>query len=81
MKTITHLGMAALAALVLTGCAGMAFNRIDVALSRNITVGQELIDLKTAHEKGIISDAEYEKAKEDVLSLVSALGELSEDKN
>ena len=31
------------------------------------TLGQELTDLQAAHEKGIITDKEYNKAKKDLL--------------
>ncbi|MCF7817215.1 MAG: hypothetical protein K9M54_04975 [Kiritimatiellales bacterium] len=80
MKAIMHMGMAALAAAVLSGCAGMAFNRIDLTLNRNITVGQELVDLQTAHEKGVINDTEYAKAKQNILDMVDAFGDLKKDK-
>ena len=32
------------------------------------TTGQQLIDLKNAHDQGAISDAEYEKAKQELLN-------------
>ena len=47
-----------------------------MTVSRNITVGQELMDLQTAHEKGIISDSEYAEAKQNVLHVFSTLGEI-----
>ena len=79
MNTVANLSLPILAAAVLSGCAGAAFNRTDLTLSRNITVGQELVDLQTAHEKGVISDTEYAQAKTDILNLVSAFGELKDD--
>ena len=51
--------------LLMSGCAGAAFNRIELSMTRNITVGQELMDLQAAHEKGILSDTEYIEAKKD----------------
>jgi hypothetical protein len=81
MKPIGYVTMAALAAIVLSGCAGMAFNKIDLTMNRNVTVGQELVDLQTAHEKGVISDTEYAKAKQDMLKMVSAFAELNDDKD
>lgn len=33
----------------------------------NTTLGQELTDLQTAYEKGIITQKEYEKAKKEIL--------------
>jgi hypothetical protein len=76
MKTMKNLLAAGMAATLLTGCAGAAFNRVNMTVSRNITVGQELIDLKTAHEKGIINDSEYAAAKQNVLNVLSSLGEI-----
>lgn len=77
-KALVH-GAAIAALALLTGCAGAAFNRIDMTVHRNITVGQELIDLKEAHEKGIINDSEYASAKQNVLSVLSAIGEFDMD--
>ena len=70
---------AALAAMLLmSGCAGAAFNRIEFSMTRNITVGQELMDLQAAHEKGIISDSEYIEAKKDILNVVGLMGDIKE---
>ncbi len=33
----------------------------------NVSLGQELTDLQTAYEKGIISEKEYKRAKKDIL--------------
>jgi hypothetical protein len=79
MKKIMYTSMAVLTVIVLAGCAGAAFNKVDLTLNRNITVGQELLDLQAAHEKGVISDTEYAAAKKDILKMVSALGELKDD--
>ncbi len=76
MKTALNTVITVLAAVLLSGCAGAAFNRLNLTVSRNITVGQELLDLKTAHEEGVISDTEYMKAKKDILHLVDQLGEI-----
>ena len=51
---------------------GGLYNRVNLNQSRNFTVGKELIDLKTAHEEGIISDTEYNKAKKTVLESLNA---------
>ncbi|VGO21336.1 SHOCT domain-containing protein [Pontiella sulfatireligans] len=79
MKTAINMGLAALAAAVLSGCAAAAFNRVSLTTNRNITVGQELLDLQAAHEKGIINDSEYKMAKQDLLKMVSSLAELKDD--
>ena len=76
MKILRNLLAAGMAVTLLTGCAGAAFNRVNMTVSRNITIGQELIDLKTAHEQGIISDTEYAEAKQNVLNVLSSLGEV-----
>ena len=76
MKKTCTIAAAALTAALLSGCAGAAFNRVDMTVSRNITVGQELLDLQAAHEKGVINDSEYAQAKQNVLNVLSALGEV-----
>ena len=76
MNILRNLLAATMAATLLTGCAGAAFNRVNMTVSRNITIGQELIDLKTAHEEGIINDTEYAEAKQNVLNVLSSLGEI-----
>ena len=79
MKILNSLLASVMAVTLLTGCAGAAFNRIDMTVHRNITVGQELIDLKEAHEKGIINDTEYAEAKQNVLKVLSTIGEIDMD--
>ena len=76
MKSILHVSMAAIAAIALSGCMGAALNKVELTLNRNITVGQELMDLQAAHEKGIITEAEYLEAKKDILNLFDQLGEM-----
>lgn len=49
----------------LSGCA--MCNRGTMYYTRTTTMGKELIDLKEANEKGALSDAEYSKAKKDIL--------------
>jgi|GEM_PF-705194 len=52
------------AALFLAGCGGGA----DVKTSTTtVSLGQQLIDLKHAHDKGSISDKEYSKLREDLI--------------
>jgi len=77
MKHAMNLIMAMVAALVLSGCMGAAFNKVSLTLNRNITVGQELMDLQEAHEKGIISDTEYMETKKDILNLYDQLGAIN----
>ncbi len=55
--------IAALAAIVLFqgGC-------ISASLTRNVTTGQELIDLHQAHASGAITDSEYVALKSRLIS-------------
>jgi hypothetical protein len=80
MKKAINSTLVLLIMITLSGCAGAAFNRIEVAMNRNITVGQELIDLQAAHEKGIISDEEYIEAKKDILKVLGQFAELGDSK-
>ena len=58
--------------LMLTGCIYVNDSEDDGRDSRSRsqtqpTIGQELLDLDRAHAQGIISNAEYERAKEAIL--------------
>lgn len=46
-----------LALALLPACA--IGNRAEVTVNRNVSLGQELMDLQAAHEKGAITDEEY----------------------
>ena len=80
MKKAINSTLVLLVMITLSGCAGAAFNRIEVSMNRNITVGQELIDLQAAHEKGIISDEEYIKSKKDILSILDQIAIMGDSK-
>jgi hypothetical protein len=60
---IVLLGLAMMASL--SGCA--MFNRATVTHTRTTTIGQELIDLQEAKEKGTLSDEEYDKLKKEII--------------
>ena len=79
MKQLANLMLVAALAAVLSGCAGAAFNRINVTANRHITIGQELMDLKKAHEEGIINDTEYAEAKKQVLNYAKQVGGINID--
>lgn len=79
MKQVLNLALALTAITLLSGCAGAAFNKVSVTANRHITIGQELIDLKEAHEKGIISDTEYMQAKEQILNFATQIGGINID--
>ena len=48
----------------LSGCA--LFNSATVSCNRTTTIGQELLDLQEAKEKGVVSEEEYEKLKKQI---------------
>jgi hypothetical protein len=58
---VAALGIAAL----VSGCGGGGTKVTSTATTT--TMGQELQDLDAAHQKGLISDKEYESAKKDIL--------------
>lgn len=53
-----------LAVMFVAGCA--MFNKTKIAYTRTTTLGQELIDLQAAKEKGAITEAEYQELKEQI---------------
>jgi hypothetical protein len=66
MKKLIVLSSIALSAmLLLSGCLVIG-NRGTPGTSSG-TLGQQLIDLKTAHSNGAITDAEYQSLKAKVL--------------
>ncbi len=53
------------AAACLSGCA--MFNSAKVQQNRTTTIGQELIDLQEARDKGAVSEEEYNKLKDEIM--------------
>jgi hypothetical protein len=58
---------ALLGAFAISGCA--AFNRGELTLVRNISFGQELLDLQRAKQAGAITEAEFEALKAKIMSM------------
>jgi hypothetical protein len=55
------------AMLLLTGCLVLKVGGGDKREERKASVGQQLIDLKTARDVGAITDAEYQAQKATLL--------------
>lgn len=65
-KLLVPTGIALAGILLVSGCVAAIGNR-DGRHSGNVSVGQQLIDLKKAKDAGAISDAEYETEKAKLL--------------
>ena len=53
---------ALVASVLAIGCGGT-----KVQQQNTTTMGQELMDLKESHDRGIITDEEYRKAKKEIM--------------
>ena len=60
---IKHILILSICAVLLTACGGSE-NTIQ---NNTTTMGQELMDLESSFEKGIITEKEYNRAKKDIL--------------
>lgn len=58
---------------LLGGCAFVVGNSGKLHLSRNISVGQELIDLKKAVDTGAITEEEYVVMKRKLLEAMESI--------
>jgi hypothetical protein len=63
MKKYILIPVTAAVLAVSSGCAIGIGNR-DHDVPRHATIGQELIDLKTARDSGVLSDADYHQQRE-----------------
>lgn len=63
--------LACIALLSVSGCA--IGNSGKLVLSRHISVGQELIDLKEARDRGAITEEEYLEVKSKLLEIVDSI--------
>ncbi len=68
MKKLLVSTTIALSAIVLfTGCLALQVGGRDKTDARKTTLGQQLIDLKSARDSGAITEAEYEHQKNKLL--------------
>lgn len=65
MKRLAGLFIVMILIISITGCA--IGNKGTMHYNRMTTIGKELIDLKEAKDKGLLSDEEYNKVREDLL--------------
>jgi hypothetical protein len=63
MKKLTLPAVVLSIAIFLTGCIGLSMGGGTKTMSNNPTLGQQLIDLKTAKDNGAITEAEYNTQK------------------
>jgi hypothetical protein len=69
MKRMLILTTMALAAtLLLTGCLALQVGGGDKQEAHKATVGQQLVDLKTAKDTGAITESEYQTQKAKLLN-------------
>lgn len=54
--------------LLLNGCIGLSMGGGTRTVSNSPTLGQQLLDLKTARDNGAITDAEYQTQKAKLLA-------------
>jgi len=66
-KTFILTTVALLAMLCFTGCLGLQIGGGDKHEVQYATIGQQLIDLKTAKDAGAITDAEFQIQKAKLL--------------
>lgn len=52
------------ATILMSGCIGVGSSR---SYNQTPTTGQQLSDLKMAHNQGAIDDEEYERLKQDIM--------------
>ena len=65
-KVIRFLTCATLLALALTGCSSTDVVRAPL----DVTIGQQLIDLKQAHTNGALSNSEYDDQRRRLINSV-----------
>jgi hypothetical protein len=64
---ITNLLGVLILLLAFSGCLSFGGGDENIQQTRTTTTGQELMDLKAAYDKGIISEREYNQQREKLL--------------
>jgi len=68
-RNLASVGVVFLLTIFLAGCCGGGTETVVVAPEGGgATAGQQLQDLKAAHDQGAITDEEFEKAKQKILT-------------
>jgi hypothetical protein len=67
MKGISRSVSATVAALLLSGCIGLSFTEKKHETNRHVSIGKELIDLRTAYDEGLLNDEEYKAVRQQIL--------------
>lgn len=75
MIQISKICLAAILCTSLAGCWNGENVHVDLG---TVSIGQQLLDLKTAADAGAMSQEEYQMTREKILSLVHGCGEQSE---
>ena len=66
-KLFVPMAVALSAMVILTGCLAFQVGGGDKKEERKATIGQQMIDLKTARDTGAITEAEYQAQRAKVL--------------
>ena len=66
-NTLMATAVALSAILLLTGCLALQVGGGDKQEARKATIGQQLIDLKSARDVGAITESEYQAQKAKLL--------------
>ena len=60
--------IALLLVALIVSCGSFNKGQAELHINKNISTGQELLDLKAALDKGIISEEEFDKLREDIIN-------------
>ena len=60
--------IALLLVALIVSCDSFNEGQAELHINKNISTGQELLDLKAALDKGIISEEEFDKLREDIIN-------------